>query len=725
MKSTLRLSVCIAALTLLTFHPHLAGQTGPTFTGLYSFTGTGTDGKDPLTGLVQGTNGDFYGTTFGGGSGSDGTVYKVTPAGVHTTLHSFTGIGTDGAFPRAALVQGSDGNFYGTTGGGGSDSLGTVFKMTPAGSLSTLYSFTGTGTDGTYPGSALVEGSDGNFYGTTSGGGSGSLGTIYKITPAGVLNTLHSFSDDGTEGGNPSSGLVRGSDGDLYGTTPNYGAEFSNNPGGTAFKISVAGVFKVLHLFGSGTDGAYPSGELVQGSDGEFYGTTQEGGSSASGTVFKISAGGVLETLHSFAGGTDGASPRAGLVQGSDGNFYGTTYSGGNVAGTIFEITPAGAVTILHVFTDTDKDGAGASAALVQGSDGDFYGTTSLGGGSSNGGTIFKLDTSPKITSATAATATVGKPFTYHITASGSPTSYAVTGLRDGLTLNSGTGVISGTPTTAGTLKLTISATNATGTGTATLTVTVTASAPTITSAPTAAAKVGLAFSYRITASGGPTSYGATNLRDGLSLDPKTGVISGTPTTAGTVKSTISATNSLGTGSAVLTITVAASAPVITSATTASAKVGAAFSYRITATATPTSYSATGLRDGLTLNTATGVISGTPAAAGTVRLTISATNSTGTGSATLTIMVAASAPVITSATTASAKVGTAFSYRITASGSPASYAASGLRDGLSINTSTGVISGAPPTAGMVRLTVSATNNIGTGSATLTITVAAQ
>ena len=250
-------------------------------------------------------------------------------------------------------------------------------------------------------------------------------------------------------------------------------------------------------------------------------------------------------------------------------------------------------------------------------------------------------------------------------------------------------------------------------------------SPPVITSAGTASGTVGSAFSYQITATNTPTSYGATGLPAGLSVNTATGVISGTPTGAGGTSSvTLSATNSAGTGNATLTLTITA-VPVITSATSASGTVGSAFSYSITATNTPTSYGATGLPTGLSVNTGTGVISGTPTGTGgTSTVTLSATNAVGTGNATLTLTITA-VPVITSATSASGTVGSAFSYSITATNTPTSYGATGLPTGLSVNTGTGVISGTPTgTGGTSTVTLSATNSAGTGTATLTLTITA-
>src|SRR5437870_1036733 len=271
------------------------------------------------------------------------------------------------------------------------------------------------------------------------------------------------------------------------------------------------------------------------------------------------------------------------------------------------------------------------------------------GGGTSNAQT-FTINNPPPpvISSGAAATGTVGVAFTYQIVASNCPTSYNATGLPSGLTVNTSTGLISGTPTTAGTYSVTISATNSGGTGSATLTLTIKPPAPVITSPATATGQVGVAFSYQITATNNPTSYNATGLPAGLTVNTSTGLISGTPTTAGTYSVTISATNSGGTGSATLTLTINPAKPVITSSLTATGQVGVAFSYQITATNNPTSYNATGLPAGLTVNPSTGVISGTPTTTGIYSVTISATNSGGTGTATLIITINNPVPTTTS-----------------------------------------------------------------------------
>jgi uncharacterized repeat protein (TIGR03803 family) len=343
------------------------------------------DGIGPHANTIQGSDGNFYGTTYNGGTSNLGTVFKITPAGVETVLHSFVGGATDGSFPTAGLIQGSDGNFYGTTTGGGPIGEGTVFQITPSGIETVLHSFVGT--DGIGPFAALVQGSDGNFYGTTSGGGPYFSGTVFKITPAGVMTILHSFAGGTTDGSNASAALIEGLDGDFYGTTLSGGLNYN----GTVFKITPTGIETVLHFFTGGTDGSQPQATLIQSVDGNFYGTTTQGGASNAGTVFKITPAGTETVLHSFAiGPADGSAPQAALIQGSDGNWYGTTRGGGASGnGALFKITPAGVETVFYSFAGA-TDGNQPQGALTLGGDGNFYGTTS-GGGTSNSGGIVKI----------------------------------------------------------------------------------------------------------------------------------------------------------------------------------------------------------------------------------------------------------------------------------------------------------------------------------------------
>jgi uncharacterized repeat protein (TIGR03803 family) len=376
----------------------LHGAAAQTLTTLHSFAGSPSDGASPEAGLVQGSDGNFYGTTADGGTDDHGTVFRITPAGTLIILYNFTGAG-DGGDPEATLVEGSDGNFYGTTGGGtntscnGGFGCGTVFKITPTRVLTTLYRFT-QDADGANPEAGLVQGSDGNFYGTTADGGTDDHGTVFRITSAGALATLYNFTGS-ADGGDPEATLVEGSDGNFYGTTDG-GTNTSCNGGfgcGTVFKITPAGVLTTLYRFTERVDGANPEAGLVQGSDSNFYGTTAFGGTDDQGTVFKITPAGVLTTLYSFTGGADGGTPKAGLANGNDGNFYGATSQAGiNNGGTAFRISPAGGLTTLYSFAGNGSFfliAKGSPQALVQGNDGNFYGTSS---GFEMDGTVFKLD---------------------------------------------------------------------------------------------------------------------------------------------------------------------------------------------------------------------------------------------------------------------------------------------------------------------------------------------
>jgi uncharacterized repeat protein (TIGR03803 family) len=369
----------------------------PTETVLHSFDASSIDGLFPSGDLIQATDGNFYGVSGGGGAHGFGTVYKVTPAGVETVLYSFGASSIDGVGPCGSLIQATDGNFYGVTQFGGSASnVGTIYKVTPAGVETVLHSFGVPYNDGRSPGAGLIQATDGNFYGTTSDGGAHGSGTVYKITPAGVLTILYSFPfASSTDGSVPQSILLQGTDGNFYGTTSAFGAYGK----GTVYKVTPAGVETTLYSFGaSSTDATESYGGLIQGVDGNFYGTTYRGGVHDDGTVYKITPAGVETVLYSFGVSiADGVLPsRAGsLIQGTDGNFYGTTYSGGanavgggaiaHAAGTAYMITPAGVETVLYSFGASGTDGINPNGSLIQGTDGNFYGTTYSGG--ANGGT--------------------------------------------------------------------------------------------------------------------------------------------------------------------------------------------------------------------------------------------------------------------------------------------------------------------------------------------------
>ncbi len=365
---------------------------------LVSFNGT--NGALPFAALTLGNDGNFFGTTYGGGSSNCGTVFQITSNGTLTSLVSFNG--TNGKHPDAALTLGNDGNFYGTTSYGGNTNFnsgsgfGTVFKVTTNGTLTTLVSFNDT--NGEFPVAALTLGNDGNFYGTTLYNfyplttDSNIYGTVFQVTTNGTLTTLISF--NATNGEDPSAALTLGNDGNFYGTA-SAGGDYSD---GTIFQITTDGTLTTLFSF-NGINGSSPNG-LTPGNDGNFYGTTQFGGSSDNGTIFKITTNGTMISLVSF-NGTNGLSPEAGLTLGNDGNFYGTTEGGGDTNlnggygyGTIFCVTTNGRLTTLVTFNGTN--GSLPDAGLTLGNDGNFYGTARAGGDYGDG-TIFRLSFSPVV----------------------------------------------------------------------------------------------------------------------------------------------------------------------------------------------------------------------------------------------------------------------------------------------------------------------------------------
>lgn len=360
-----------------------------TETVLHSF-GAGTDGANPSARLFRAADGNFYGTTVNGGTAAAGTIFRMNPAGEVQAFYSFSGGSTGGANPEEALTQGNAGNFYGTTRNGGSvDNMGIVFKMTPRGVKTVLHVFRG-GSDGANPIAAVVQASDGYFYGTTFYGGNNDKGTLFKISADGTgYSVIHHFGS-GDDGANPAAGLVVGSDGKLYGTTY-YGGGVTNY--GTVFRASTTGLETVLHAFKGGAGGAYVDVGLVQGSDGNFYGVTAGGGEGDVGTVFKLTPAGnnagtsAFEVIYAFGGGEDGArpgdgaSPSSRLIQAQDGYFYGTTFIGGaNGLGTVYKISARGKASVVYSFGATPADAEHPDSALVQGTDGFFYGTTEYGG---------------------------------------------------------------------------------------------------------------------------------------------------------------------------------------------------------------------------------------------------------------------------------------------------------------------------------------------------------
>ena len=376
-----------------------------TFTRLTKFNGD--NGAWPtFESLIQGPDGNFYGTTTFGGANNAGSVFKITPHGKVTTVYSFCSqMGcTDGQVPNDSLMQTVDGNFYGTTYEGGVSNNGTIFELTPEGVLTTLHSFCSSScSDGVFPYAGLTLAPDGEFYGVTSrtGGPISIYGTVFEMSQIGQLTTLYTFCAqtnciDGTSG---ARGLTLASNGNFYGVTGDGGAQNA----GTIFKITPKGEFRTLHSFNR-SDGSTPN-PLIQATNGNLYGTTLGGGTNNSGVIFELTAEGQFQVLYNFCSQvncSDGANPYAPLMEGSDGNFYGTTAFGGVQInqgslgfGTVFQITPAGQFTTLHTFCTAGRDcadGAFPQAGLTQGTDGNFYGMThGLLACPGNCGTVFKL----------------------------------------------------------------------------------------------------------------------------------------------------------------------------------------------------------------------------------------------------------------------------------------------------------------------------------------------
>jgi uncharacterized repeat protein (TIGR03803 family) len=367
-----------------------------TLTQLHSFDNT--DGANPYPAVLLANDGNFYGTTYGGGANSgNGTVFQMTPSGTLKDIYSFCAQTncTDGALPIGRLIQ-ADGNLYGTTAYGGANNRGTVFQITLGGTLTVLYSFCNlTGcADGSQPYAGLIQGKDGNFYGTTRFGGANSYGSVFAITSGGTLTTLYSFCPvtGCADGASPNAVLIQATNGNLYGTTLYGGA----NGDGAVFQITTGGTLTTLYSFCAQTnctDGANPVAGLIQATDLNLYGTTEYGGANSNnGTVFKMTLGGALTTLYSFcsqAACADGQVPTGAVIQATDGNLYGTTDSGGIGYGTIFKITTSGTLTSLYSFPN---EGVGAEpfAGLFQAPNGEFYGTTFIGG--TNGyGEVYSL----------------------------------------------------------------------------------------------------------------------------------------------------------------------------------------------------------------------------------------------------------------------------------------------------------------------------------------------
>jgi uncharacterized repeat protein (TIGR03803 family) len=354
-------------------------------TVLHTFDG-GADGASPTYGVTLSPSGNLYGTTVLGGPYSGGTVFAIDPQGNETVLHSFSvNLLADGANPSSGVILDSAGNLYGTTSNGGSYFYGVVYKLDAAGQETVLCSLPGDNGGG-FSNGGLVADAAGNLYGTTYLGGAAQIGLVFMLGASGQESVLYNFPGP-ADGSSPYAGVTLDSAGNLYGTT-RFGGVFGS---GTVWKVQASGKESVLHTFTGGADGGSPQAGVTLDTDGNLYGTTYSGGASGSGVVFKLDAAGNETVLHSFAGGADGGYPAAGVIRDSAGKLYGTTEDGGvNNWGVVYSLDSAGNETVLHTFT-AGNDGAFPLAGVIRDSAGNLYGTAAVGGAFTYG-VVFMLD---------------------------------------------------------------------------------------------------------------------------------------------------------------------------------------------------------------------------------------------------------------------------------------------------------------------------------------------
>ena len=736
-------------------------------------------GTDLAPQLIQARDGNFYGVAVDG-SGTGSTIFKVSPTGAYSAVYTFPASNV-----YVGLTEGSDGNLYGVLQTGGAAGTGAIFSVSPSGTYTLLYSFCANSQsgcpDGNQPIGALVLGSDGDFYGTAGGGGANGFGTIFKISSAGQLTTLYSFCSQGgsacTDGRTPLAGLVQASDGNFYGTTNQGGTDCSANTGlaggcGTVFRITPAGAYSVIYSFTGGTDGGFPASRLVQGANGNLYGTTEfQSGIPTNPETYEITLdGSKLTTLYVLSPSmSDIPAYEDGLFLASDGNFYGTVpgvsanAQYGNPDSTIYQITPPDSVNTVYTFPGVYSASVGSviypngvypETPPVQGADGNFYGTTEcggnysvLGGGNTTcDGVVYKLAVSPSLSPPVVLTLnsgniqanesvtlnwSVANAFSVtmqqcYASIQGSPNGAGTwTGLQAGTFNASGTPPYSGsatiTPTADGvyTYALTCGGMES---GFATLIV---GTPPTLSvttnSLPTG--QVGTAYSQTVSATGGIAPYSwsvsSGSLPAGLSLSSGTGIISGTPTSIGTSSFTIQVKDSESTPQTAtgnLSITINPAALAITTSSLPNGVVGTAYSQtlQVSGGVPPYSYALTSgsLPAGLSLSSGTGVISGTPTSIGTSSFTIQVKDSestpqTATGN--LSIIINPAALAITTSSLPNGVVGTPYSQTLQVSGGvpPYSYAltSGSLPTPLQLDTPTGSITGTPTTPGTSNFSI--------------------
>ena len=370
---------------------------------LHNFPPNAPQGANPYATLVADAAGNLYGTSLNGGTSGRGVVFKVDSSGKQTVMYNFTG-GADGGFPQSGVIRDAAGNLYGTTTGGGNltgpvdfgcfEGCGVVYKLDPSGNETVLYAFTG-GADGSAPQAGVILDAAGNLYGTAADGaqtfcGNG-CGVVFEIDSSGTFKVLYTFTG-GADGGNPESGVIRDVAGNLYGTT------FQGGNGcaigcGVVYKLDPSGNEHVLYSFTNGADGGLPNTGVIRDSAGNLYGTTTQGGASFEGVVYKLDPAGNETPRYTFTGGADGGGPwGSGVIRDAAGNLYGATeYGGLGGVGVVYKLDPAGNETVLYNFTG-GADGGYPQAGVFRDTRGNIYGTT-VNGGATNQGVVYKLDT--------------------------------------------------------------------------------------------------------------------------------------------------------------------------------------------------------------------------------------------------------------------------------------------------------------------------------------------